>query len=181
MKRRLVSIGLLVFSSFLVAAQKVATDRNSTFDFSRFQTFAVKIGTSWGHPALESVAKEAITKRLTEKGWKEADEGSCDALVVIHGAGQDKQTLRSFYEGTPGWSWENVGAPALADSDKYDYKPGTLMVDIFDVKTKRAVFRGVAPNELSGNSEKDAKKIDKAVKTMFKDLPSASSGEKSSK
>jgi hypothetical protein len=180
MKRKLLNIGLLVFSAVLVAAQEVETDHNADFDFSRFQTFAVKVGTPWGDASSEAAVKGAITKRLAEKGWKEADEDSCDALVVFHGASQGKQTFREFYSNSPGFGWHNVGAPALADSDEYEYYPGTLIVDIFDAKTKRAVFRGVAPNELSGSSGKNAKKIDKAAKKMFKDLPSVSSGEKTS-
>jgi Domain of unknown function (DUF4136) len=176
MKTKLLSFGFLVFSTVLVAAQEVVeTVRNPSFDFSQFQTFAVKIGTPWGDPSSEAAAKDAITKRLEKKGWKVADEGSSDALVVVHGASQTKHNFRSFYEATPTVGWQNVGAPALANSNKYEYKPGTLVVDILDAKTKRVVFRGAAPDQLSSSSEKTAKNIDKSAKQMFKALPSAGS------
>src|SRR5262249_18524799 len=142
MKRRLASVGFLVMAFAFVAAQEVSTERNPDFDFSRLRTFAVKLGTSWGDPSAEATAKQSITKRLEEeKGWQQADEASCDALVVVHGSNKP-ETIRGFYEDFPGFSWQNVGAPGLADTTDYDYKPGTLMVDIFDAKTKHVVFRG---------------------------------------
>jgi hypothetical protein len=180
MKRKLASVGLLVVAAFaFVAAQEVSTERNPGFDFSRLRTFAIKMGTSWGDSSAEAAVKQSITKRLEERGWQQADEASCDALVVVHGANKP-ETIRGFYDDFPGFGWQNVGAPGLADTTDYDYKPGTLMVDIFDAKTKHAVFRGVAKNELSGKSGKEPQNIDNAVKKMFKSLPTAKSGESKS-
>ena len=48
---------------------------------------------------------------------------------------------------------------------------GTLVVDIFDAKTKQLVFRGTAQDELSDKPEKNAKKLAKASDKMFKDFP----------
>lgn len=172
MKRRLASVGFLAIAFAFVAAQEVSTERNPDFDFSRLHTFAVKLGTSWGDLSAEAAVRQSITKRLEEKGWQQADEASSDAFVVVHGSNKP-ETLREFYDDFPGFSWQNVGAPGLADTTDYDYKPGTLMVDIFDAKTKHVVFRGVAKNELSGKPGKEAQNIDNAVKKMFKGLPSA--------
>ena len=36
-----------------------------------------------------------------------------------------------------------------------EYNVGTLVVDIFDAKTKQLVFRGTAPDELSDKAEKN--------------------------
>ncbi len=179
MKIKLACVGLLVVAFALVRAQEVSTERNPGFDFSQVHTFAVKIGTPWGDSSAETAATQAISRRLEEKGWQPVDEASCDALVVIHGANKP-ETIRGFYEDFPGFGWQNVGAPGLADTTDYDYKPGTLMVDIFDAKTRHVVFRGVAKNELSGKSGKSPQSIDNAVKKMFKGLPSVKSNESSS-
>jgi len=174
----LATIALLMLAGPSVSAQEVETDHNPTFDFSQFRTFAVKVGTPWGDPQSETAAKAAFTKRLTSKGWRQADENSCDALVVLHGASPGKQTFRALYADWPGYGWHNVGAPALADSTDYDYKPGTLLVDIFDTKTKRVVFRGVA-QDLTGKSANDVQKFDRAAKKMVHSLPSGKSEGKS--
>src|SRR5262249_28148891 len=166
MKLILATIGALMLVGPGLSAQEVETDHNSTFDFSRVRTFAVKIGTPWGDPTSEAAAKAAFSKRLIHKGWREAGETSCDALVVLHGARPGKQTFRAFYENWLGYGWHNVGAPALADTTEYDYKPGTLVVDIFDAKTKRVVFRGGA-QDLTGKAVNDVQKLDRAAKKMI--------------
>jgi hypothetical protein len=175
MKKILFVLGLTFIATVFVLAQEVDTDSDPGLEHSQLRTFFVKIGTPWGDPSSEHAAIESVEKRLTQKGWSVASESVSDALVVLHGAGQ-KQTLRAFYEGWPsGYGWHAVGAPALANSESFDYKAGTLVVDIFDRKTKRAVFRGVAQNEIPTASEKNAGNIDKAIKKMFKNLPNESS------
>jgi len=174
MKRKFAGAGLFLMACVLVSAQEVSTERNPAFDFSQVRTFAVKLGTSWGNSQAEAAIQQSITKRLEEKGWQPADPASCDVLVVVHGANRH-ETIRAFYDGWPGYGWQNVGAPGLADTTDYDYKPGTLMVDIFDAKTKHAVFRGVAMNKVSDKPGSESQNLDKVVKKMFKDLPSAKS------
>jgi hypothetical protein len=55
---------------------------------------------------------------------------------------------------------------------------GTLVVDIFDAKTKALVFRGTASDEISDKPEKNIKKVEKASAKMFKDFPPGSKEKK---
>lgn len=157
----------------LAAAQDVKTDFDDNYNFSQLHSFAVKIGTSWGNQLSEQRVKDAVTKVLTERGWRTADESSADALVVIHGASQTKQSLNTFYSGGwGGYGWGGVGAtPGTATTTVNEYKVGTLVVDIFDAKDKKLVFRGVGQDEISGKPEKNEKKIEKATAKMFKNFP----------
>lgn len=175
MGQRLARIGLMMVLVAGLRAQEVETDRNAAFNLAQFQTFAVKVGTAWGNPASESAVAQTVMTTLEQKGWKTADEASCDALVVLHGAKPGKQTFRAFYEDWLGYGWHNVGAPALVNSPNYDYKPGTLVLDIFDAKSRQVMFRGVA-QDLAGKSADDKKKIDKAIKKMLNNLPEGKSG-----
>jgi hypothetical protein len=59
-----------------------------------------------------------------------------------------------------------------------EYTVGTLVVDIFDAKSKQLVFRGAAQDELSDKPEKNVKKLDKAANKMFKDFPPGSKDKK---
>ncbi len=52
-----------------------------------------------------------------------------------------------------------------------EYAVGTLVVDMFDAKTKNLVFRGTAEDEISDNPEKNAKRLEKASTKLFKDFP----------
>ena len=48
---------------------------------------------------------------------------------------------------------------------------GTLVVDIFEGKSKSLLWRGVAQDELSDKPDKNVKKLGKASDKIFKDFP----------
>lgn len=170
MKLKFGILGALMLTALLAVAQKVETDYDHNFDFSQMKTFAVKIGTSWGNPLAEQRAVAAVTKELEAKGWTTADESTADAIVVIHGAIKADQSVDTFYSGGGwgGWGW---GGGGMATSTVNTVKVGTAVVDIFDAKTKKLVFRGTAQDQVSGKAEKNEKKIEKATEKMFKDFP----------
>jgi hypothetical protein len=53
---------------------------------------------------------------------------------------------------------------------------GTLVVDIFDSQTKKLIWRGNASETLSGDPEKNEKKLDHEVSDMFKYFPPKAGG-----
>ena len=55
-----------------------------------------------------------------------------------------------------------------------EFTVGTMIVDIFDAKTKALVWRGIGVDELSDKADKNQKKIVNATKDMFKKFPPAS-------
>jgi hypothetical protein len=59
-----------------------------------------------------------------------------------------------------------------------EYLIGTLVVDIFDAKSKQLMFRGTASDEISDKPEKNIKKVEKASNKMFKDFPPGSKEKK---
>jgi hypothetical protein len=58
-----------------------------------------------------------------------------------------------------------------------EYTVGTLVVDMFDAKTKNLVFRGIAGDELSDKPEKNAKMLEKASEKDAQELPAVGSEE----
>ena len=155
--------------SGLAADQKVQTQNLPSYDFSQLHTFFVKIGTSWGNPIGESQVKDMVAQTLTQKGWTQAaSEDTADAVVVVHGATQQKHSLDTFYSGMGGWGWGGMGT---ATTTTTTYTVGTLLIDIFDAKEHKLVYRGTAQDELSDKTEKNVKKVQKALDKMFKDFP----------
>jgi len=59
-----------------------------------------------------------------------------------------------------------------------EYLVGTLVVDIFDAKSKALLFRGTASDEISDKPEKNIKKLGKVTDKMFKDFPPGSKDKK---
>lgn len=172
MKLRLTIVAVIVLTAVFAAAQDVKTDYDRNYNFAQLHTFAVKIGTSWGNPLTEDRAKSAVASQLTAKGWTQTDEAQADALVVIHGATSTQQSLNTFYSGGGwgGYGWGGWG-PSTATTTVTNVKVGTMVVDIFDAKTKKLVFRGTGQDEVSNKPEKNQKKIEKGAEKMFKDFP----------
>ena len=154
-----------------VFAQDVKVDYEKSFDFSTLKTFALKIGTAWGNPIGEKRVTGEIEAELIEKGWTKAEEAQANAVVILHGATQQKKDLNTFYSGYGGWRFGGMGT---AQTTVSEYTVGTLVVDIFDAKSKQLVFRGTATDELSDKPEKNVKKVEKAAEKMFKNFPPGS-------
>jgi hypothetical protein len=172
------SLTLLSATAF---AQDVKTDFDKSANFAAIKTFAVKIGTSWGNQIGEKRVLDEITEAIKGKGWTLAEADKADALVVLHGATEKQKSLNTFYSGMGGYGgygWRGWGGAGMgmgtATTTESEYLVGTLVVDIFDAKSKSLMFRGTATDELSDKAEKNQKKLDKASNKMFKDFPPGS-------
>jgi hypothetical protein len=181
--RRIALSAALVFVSAAAFAQDVKTDFDKSANFAAIKTFAVKIGTSWNNPISEKRITDEITQTLVEKGWTKADANP-DALVLLHGATEKQQSLNTFYSGMGGYGgygyrgWGGMGGMGTATTTTSEYLVGTLVVDIFDAKSKALLFRGTASDELSDKQEKNAKKLQKVSDKMFKNFPPGSKEKK---
>ena len=180
---KLMKTMLLVGVALAVAggawAQDVKVDYDKAASFGAIKTFAIKLGTSWGNQIGEKRVMDEFTEALTAKGWKLAPEGQADAQIVVHGATETKRSLNTFYSGTGmgGYGyrgWGGMGGMGTATTTESEYRVGTLVVDIFDGKSKQLMWRGTAQDELSDKPEKNIKKLEKASDKMFKDFPPGS-------
>jgi len=163
-------------------AQDVKTDFDKSANFAAIKTFAVKIGTSWHNQISEKRVSDEIQQTLTEKGWTPAAPEKADAIVVLHGATEKQQTLNTFYSGGGygGYGWRGGMGMGMgtATTTTSEFLVGTLVVDIFDAKTKQLMYRGTAQDEISDKADKNAKKLAKASDKLFKDFPPGSEKKK---
>ena len=173
------AFGFVAASAF---AQDVKTDYDKDANFAAIKTFDIKLGTSWGNQLGEKRVVDEFTQALSEKGWKKVDTNP-DALVVLHGATEKQRTLNTFYSGMGGYGgygyrgWGGMGMGSATTTES-EYTVGTLVVDIFDAKSKALMFRGTASDELSDKPEKNQKKLEKASDKMFKKFPPGSEEKK---
>ncbi len=157
---------LLAVTPLRATAQDVSVNFDKTYDFGKIKTFAVQVASQADDPFLEKAIVTSLTQALTSKGWTGADADKADALVELHGQSQTRRRLDAYGTGG-GWRWGG----GMGSAQLNDYKVGTLVVDIFDAKTKTILFRGIASDEMADKSEKNEKKADKAIGKMFKDFP----------
>jgi hypothetical protein len=181
--RRVAIAAALSFLGAAASAQDVNTDFDKDANFAAIKTFQVKVGTSWNNPISENRITGQVEQALTEKGWTKVDANP-DALVLLHGATEKQKNLNTFYSGMGGYGgygyrgWGGMGGMGTATTTVSEYMVGTLVVDIFDAKTKALLFRGTASDELSDKTDKNIKKVDKAMDKMFKDFPPGSKQKK---
>jgi hypothetical protein len=152
-----------------VLAQKVTTDYAKDAEFGQYKTFMwIKTPTTTD-PLMRQRIVDDVNSALTSKGLTMATSDA-DIAIAAHAATQQERTLNTFYDGFGGgWRWGGGFGSATTQVDTYEV--GTLVIDIFDARTKNAIWRGTATKTLSGNPEKNANNLNKAVADMFKAFP----------
>jgi Domain of unknown function (DUF4136) len=162
---------------FLVAlgtafAQQVKTDFDHQANFAQYKTY------SWqeikpANSLWDARIKNAVDAQLAAKGWTQVDSGGDVAIVAIKTT-QTQRSLQTFYDGFGGgWGWRRFGGGGFGESTttEQDYEEGTLIVDMYDTKTKQLIWRSSAEDTLSNKAEKNEKNLDKGVAKMFKKFP----------
>jgi hypothetical protein len=150
-------------------AQSVKTDYNKGTDFTQYKTFMWIKEPQTTNPLMKQRVIEDVNAALTGKGLQLVTDNA-DLCVAAHAATKQNKTLNTFYNGFGGgWRWGGGFGSATTTVDTYTV--GTLVVDIFDSKTKDAIWRGTSSKTLSGDPAKNAGNLNKAVEKMFKDFP----------
>jgi hypothetical protein len=168
-------MGMMLLFAGKLSAQQVKTDFDRSINFGQYKTY------SWEQVKTKDALdvdriKTAVNAALAAKGWTLADSGGDVSIVAVEMT-RDQQTLNTFYDGFGGgWGWRRLGGGGLgeATTTTETYKVGTLVVDLFDTKTKQLIWRGASSDTLSDNSDKNIKNLDKGVEKMFKNFPPGS-------
>ena len=169
---RAVLTGSLLMLPAMAVAQDVKVDFDKAFNFSTVKTYSIRIGTTWGNDLSQRRVLTEFDEAIAAKGWKKVPEADANIQVVLHGATQTKHDASTFYSGMGGYGYRSFGGgTGTASTVVSEYRVGTLVVDMFDAKSKNLVFRGTAEDEISDNPEKNAKKLEKASAKMFKNFP----------
>ncbi|HZC36654.1 MAG TPA: DUF4136 domain-containing protein, partial [Chthoniobacterales bacterium] len=115
--------------------------------------------------------KAAVNSALAAKGWTQVESGGDICIMAIE-INRNQQTLNTYYNGFGGgWRWRGFGGFGESTTTVDTYKVGTLVVDLFDAKTKTLVWRGVSSDTLSDKSDKNIKNLNKGVQKMFQHFP----------
>jgi Domain of unknown function (DUF4136) len=171
-----VLIGLILLFAGQASAQQVKTDYDRSANFAQYKTY------SWEHVKTQDALdvdriKSAVNAALAAKGWTQVDSGGDVSIVAVEMT-RDQQTLNTFYNGFGGgWGWRRFGGGGFGDATTTTetYKVGTVVVDLFDTKTKQLIWRGTTSDTLSNKSDKNIKNLDKGAEKMFKQFPPGSS------
>jgi Domain of unknown function (DUF4136) len=167
------SIGLTLALAAVSFAQQVKTDYDHNANFGQYKTYSwEKVQTK--DPLLVDRIKSAVNSALAGKGWTEVPSGG-DVEVFAIETTQNQQTLDTFYNGFGGGRrWGGFGGFGDATTTVETYKVGTLVVDLFDAKTEKLIWRSSSSDTLSDKADKNTKNLGKGVEKMFKNFPPGS-------
>jgi hypothetical protein len=162
------SLGIVLLVATASLADQVKTDYDRGADFGQYKTYSwEKVQTQ--DPLWVDRIREAVNATLAAKGWTSAESGG-DVSIVAMEMTKDHSTVNTYYNGLGGgWRWGGGFGEATTNVDHY--RVGTLVVDLFDARTKKLVWRGSASDTLSNKSDKNIKDLDKGVQKMFDHFP----------
>jgi Domain of unknown function (DUF4136) len=151
---------------------QVKTDYDHNANFGQYKTYSwEKVQTT--DPLMVDRIKDAVNGALTARGWTLVDSGG-DVCVMAIEITQNQQTLNTFYDGFGGGRrWGGFGGFGDATTTTETYQVGSLVVDLFDAKTRNLIWRGSSSDTLSNNADKNTKNLDKGVQKMFAHFPPA--------
>jgi len=168
------SMGLMLLLACVSFAQHVKTDYDHSANFGQYKTYSwEKVKTK--DQLLVDRIKSAVNSALAAKGWTEVPSGG-DVEVFAIETTKDQQTLDTFYNGFGGGGrrWGGFGGGfGDATTTVENYKVGTLVVDLFDAKSEKLIWRGSSSDTLSDKADKNTKNLDKGVNKMFQHFPPA--------
>jgi len=133
---------------------------------ARYVTFFLLSGNSSGDPSLDRQLQAEIERALNNKEVVLAAPEEAQAVAVVNVATAARHSREDFYTGWGGWEWRP--SVAATHAGLQDYKAGSLVVDVFDARSKQLIWTGEAPNVgTAGSSERRKNALDK----MFRSFP----------
>jgi hypothetical protein len=176
---------------------KVRTDFDSEVDFARYGTYAwlaepmrAEAPTSPAdelvnpfarNSLLDKRVRRAVDHELTTRGYREDDAPAF--RVQYHVILESKTKIRSYpggayFDGHRGHGFYGVGYGGTYIYS-YDYKEGTLIVDVIDARSDRIAWRGWAIGKRR-DGYYDEEAVDQAVFAILSKFPPGTSGQPAS-
>ena len=167
MRNSIIAVVAVAMMSAVLFAQKVSVDSDPAAPFASYKTYAWVDGTPAPNPLNEDRLHQSVDAHLAARGLS-MNTTAPDVIVTTHVTTKERQELVvSGFGYGPGWG----GGYGTANVETY--VDGTLVVDLYDARTKKMVWRGVATATASNKPTKNIKKMNKALDKMFEKLPIA--------
>jgi Domain of unknown function (DUF4136) len=178
---RIIAIaGLVLVWCVAASAQDIKYNYLQGTDFSKYKTYKwVQIpNVQYPNSILDDQIKRAIDAQLALKGLTKTEDNP-DLYVAYQAAVNQEKQWNSYSTGGDMWGWGGwggwggrggmggMGGMSTTTTTSSTINIGTLNLDIYDIGTKKQVWRGEATKTLG--SGKDPKKVEKNLnKAMAK-------------
>jgi hypothetical protein len=153
-------------------AQTLTIDYDQTVNFNKFRTY------TWDKvhatdPSVEGRILIAANRDLGSRYMTEISSGG-DVTITAVEAAQDKEEFSAFYGGLGDFSWQRPwGGGGFLDnaSGLQDIPVDTLVIDMYDTKTHKLLWRGTVTEPVTKNEDKNDQLMDKAVTELIAKYP----------
>jgi hypothetical protein len=152
-------------------AQTVNIDYDHTVNFMKFKTY------TWAHvhatdPAVENRITIAFNRDMASRYMTETQTGG-DVTISAVEVTSDKQEYTDFYNGISNLTWQRgwgSGGFMEGQASLQDLQIGSLVIDMYDTKTQKIIWRGVVAEPVA-NGVLNVLKVDKAVTQLITKYP----------
>lgn len=155
------------------ASVDVHTDYDNSVDFSQFTTYFWKMLPESSNSLMNGRIVSAVDEQLRAKGWRKVPESQAQTALAATVTVRDGQRVDTFHNNLgPGWhGWGAGGMHGISTSQVVNYQKGTLVIDLYDTKTKNAIWRGTATDILSNDPSAVQRSLNNGVQGMFANFP----------
>ena len=181
MKLALYVAPVLLAVASVAAAQDVRYNFDKSVDFTKYKTF--KVVDNNNSDKIDDLTKKQIDNtlaaELSKKGLKAVTTDTADLYVGYQTSVSTEKQVNTFDSGYgygPGWygphGYGGWGGGMSTSTTETIYN-GTIVIDMYDVSTKKLVWRGAASKTLDvkAKPEKREKNLTKAMTKVFKNYP----------
>ena len=168
---------LLVAASFgtviagtAAMAQAVNVDFDHSINFIKYKSYTLqKVHAT--DPNVEQAITIAVDRDLANRYLHPDSKG--ELIIAVVEATQDKQEYATFYDGLGGLAWQRGWGSGFMDTaaTPQDIPTGTLIIDMWDRKTQKLIWRGTITEDQTGSEDKKGEKMDKAVGQLVGQFP----------
>ena len=174
------AFGLLSLRGY---ADSIKVDYNHQAQFANYHTY------SWGSVHVSnqldnSRIQHAVDSALQHAGWKEVASGGQITVMATDNI-HDQKEAETYYTGMGdgwggdwgwgGWGWGDggfgSGGMGEESTSVTNVRNAHLIIDMFDTKTKKLLWRGVSRAELTDKPAVNRKRLYIDIDHMFKAFP----------
>ena len=162
-------LGLVIVLGLAAApamAQKVTIDYSHEYDFDSIKTFQyvdTQESNVKGNNLMADRVVSMIKKELMEGGLQEA-ESNPDIFVTYHFTTKERTSYSTTSFGYGGGRWGGYygwgGGSGSSHTTQHNYTDGTLIIDAYDSKEKKMIWRGTGTVTVKAKPEKKIKQVE---------------------
>lgn len=169
--RRILALALVSLLAACASPVTVKTDFDAKADFSAYRSYSWITQSAGDGSLVPQSVIQGIDARLQARGWKRVADG--DVHVAVHVTTRDGQTYNTFYSGIGhDLTWLGFGpVPDSVTMSTNPYRAGTLVIDMFDGKSRRAIWRANAEGVLPDDPSRLDASVQRTLDRMFAGFP----------